>query len=117
MNIDNPEFWLFLDRLIDECPIVIDRPKGSVHPRYPKMIYPVNYGYLKGSTTVDGGGLDCWRGSGKDPLLVGLLLTVDVIKKDAEIKLLLGCTEEEIQLIINFLNGNSMRAVKIARNF
>ena len=26
----------------------IDRPPGSVHPRHPEMIYPVNYGYVDG---------------------------------------------------------------------
>ena len=116
MNPGNPEFWLFMDRLIEECPIEIDRPKGSSHPRYPQMIYPINYGFLRGSTTVDGGGLDCWRGSGDAAELVGLILTVDLIKKDAELKLLLGCTEDDIQIILNFLNKNSMRAVHLRRS-
>ena len=26
----------------------IDRPKGSRHPRYSDMIYPINYGYVEG---------------------------------------------------------------------
>jgi len=27
-----------------ESEIVIDRPKGSHHPRYPEIVYPVDYG-------------------------------------------------------------------------
>lgn len=104
------EFWDYLDRLVDECPLVIDRPKGSRHPRYPELIYPLDYGYLEGSTTVDGGGLDVWVGSFPDRSLTALALTVDLHKRDAELKLLLGCSEDELQIILAFLNDNSMRA-------
>lgn len=33
---------------------VIDRPLGSAHPRFPDMIYPVNYGYIPGVMGGDG---------------------------------------------------------------
>ena len=33
---------------------IIDRPIGSRHPRYPEMIYPVNYGYVSGVFGGDG---------------------------------------------------------------
>lgn len=32
---------------------VMDRPLGSAHPRYPDMIYPVNYGYVPGLIAGD----------------------------------------------------------------
>lgn len=32
---------------------VMDRPLGSAHPRYPDMIYPVNYGYVPGIMAGD----------------------------------------------------------------
>ncbi len=32
----------------------IDRPLGSVHPRYPDMIYPINYGYAEDFCAGDG---------------------------------------------------------------
>ena len=32
---------------------VMDRPLGSAHPRYPDMIYPVNYGYVPGVMAGD----------------------------------------------------------------
>ena len=34
--------------------ITVDRPKGSCHPRYPDLYYPVNYGYVDGVTAPDG---------------------------------------------------------------
>lgn len=32
----------------------MDRPKGSVHPRYMEMRYPINYGYIEGVIAPDG---------------------------------------------------------------
>ena len=109
------EFWNALDQLLDACPLVIDRPKGSTHPRYPELIYPLDYGYLLGSTTCDGGGLDAWRGSLAEPALTALALTVDLHKRDAEIKLLLGCNENDLQTILLFHNDGSQRATLILR--
>ena len=34
--------------------VIIDRPAGSRHPEYRDMIYPINYGYVKGVFSGDG---------------------------------------------------------------
>lgn len=47
MDKINDEFWNAIDELVSNSEIVIDRPKGSVHPRYTDFIYKVDYGYLK----------------------------------------------------------------------
>jgi len=107
--------WEYLDRLVAASRLVIDRPRGSHHPRYPNIIYPVDYGYLEGTTTVDGGGVDVWAGSLPNKSLTALVLTVDLHKRDVEIKLLLGCTEAEQQDIIEFHNDGLMRAAIILR--
>jgi coenzyme F420-0:L-glutamate ligase / coenzyme F420-1:gamma-L-glutamate ligase len=109
------DFWDYLDRMVAEHPAKIDRRRGSAHPRYPELIYPLDYGYLDGTTSIDGGGLDIWIGSLEAHHLDAVALTVDLHKRDAEIKLLLGCTEVEKQIILDFLNGNSMRAWLVRR--
>jgi inorganic pyrophosphatase len=111
----SPVFWDFLDRLVANSRLVIDRPTGSAHPHYPSLIYPMDYGYLEETVTIDGGGLDVFRGSLADPVLDALALTVDLEKRDAEIKLLLGCTPAEEQVVLDFLNGYSMRACLLRR--
>jgi inorganic pyrophosphatase len=85
-------------------PTVIDRPKGSPHPRYPEVISPLDYGYLEGTTSGDGNGIDVWLASlnSIDKILTGILCTFDTLKGDAEIKLLIGCTKEELQVIQDF---------------
>ena len=59
----NIEFWNALDKLVNNSEIIIDRPKGTSHPKYPDFIYRVDYGYLKDTTSMDGAGIDVWVGS------------------------------------------------------
>ena len=92
---DNSNFWHHLDKLIAESKIIIDRPKGSTHPRYPSYTYPLDYGYLENTTSMDGGGIDIWQGSCPAQKLDAIICTIDLNKRDSEIKLLIGCTEEE----------------------
>jgi len=103
MNFDKL-FWQGLENLITTNSIIIDRPKGKPHPRHPDMVYPLDYGYLENTTASDGGGIDVWMGSLQTKLLTGILCTFDKIKRDAEIKLLIGCTQEDIEIIRNFHN-------------
>lgn len=109
------EFWEKLDRLVVEHEIVIDRPKGSAHPRYPSLIYPLDYGYLKGTSSMDGDGIDVWLGGLGGKRLDAIIVTIDMYKKDSEIKLLLGCTAEEKQTILTMLNERMMSAILIER--
>lgn len=109
------EFWSALDELVSHSNIVIDRPKGSAHPRYPDFIYPVDYGYLKGTFSMDGEGIDVWRGSDSSQTLTAIICTVDLVKRDSEVKLLLGCTEAEIQTILAFHNGSDLMKGMLVR--
>ena len=94
MNEYNDAFWNVLDELVSNSEIVIDRPKGSAHPRFPDFIYKVDYGYLKNTASMDGAGIDVWVGSG-DRKIDAVMCIVDLLKRDSEIKILIGCTEEE----------------------
>lgn len=110
-------FWTALDRLIEASTLMIDRPKGSAHPRFSKCIYPLDYGYLEGTSAMDGGGIDVWRGSDPEQRLTALICTVDLMKKDSEIKLLIGCTEAELQAVMNFHNDSEyMKGLLIRRS-
>ncbi len=103
------EFWRLIDSLVDESEIVIDRPKGTSHPHYPAFIYRVDYGYLKGTTAMDASGIDVWVGSG-GKYVDAIICTVDLTKRDSEIKILIGCTEEEKHLI--YLTHNETPRMK-----
>ena len=98
MNTFNNDFWRALDSLVDNSEIVIDRPKGTAHPKYPDFIYKVDYGYLKNTSSMDGAGIDVWIGSGEKKI-DAIMCIVDLMKRDSEIKILIGCTEEEKQIV------------------
>ena len=96
-------------KLITTNNLIIDRPKGTLHPRYSEMIYPLDDGYLENTVSSDSGGIDVWLGTlntvqGKQDAkaLTGILCTFDTLKRDAEIKLLIGCSQADIQVIRYF---------------
>lgn len=116
MNKYDIEFWRTLDALVQQSEIVIDRPKGTAHPRFPNVIYQVDYGYLKDTTTMDGGGIDLWLGTAENRKVTGIVCTVDRMKRDSEIKLLIGCTEEEKAVVYESHNDSEyMKGILIDR--
>lgn len=103
-------FWEAVTKLLLTNPIIADRPKGTQHPRYREMIYPLDYGYVENTISSAAGGMDVWIGSlntvtdnRRAKTLTGILCTFDTLKRDAEIKLLIGCSQDEIRIIRNFL--------------
>jgi len=110
------DFWKAVDALVSSGKIIIDRPKGSVHPRFPNIEYKVDYGYIENTSSMDGSGIDVWLGSLADKKVNAILCTVDLMKKDSEIKLLMGCTEEEIKDIYHFHNDSElMKGILVRR--
>ncbi len=115
MKYDN-DFWKAVDALVSSGKIVIDRPKGSVHPRFPNIKYEVDYGYIENTSSPDGVGIDVWFGSLANPKVNAIICTVDLMKRDSEIKLLIGCTEEEIKTLYKFHNHTEfMKGILIRR--
>ena len=115
-DAQNTEFWKLLDELVQKSEIVIDRPKGTAHPKFPNFIYRVDYGYLKDTTSMDGGGIDVWVGSKPDKEITGIICIVDMLKRDSEIKILIGCTEEETAIVYETHNEtDSMKGILIRR--
>ena len=107
-------FWAILDQLA-AGDIIIDRQRGSRHPRLPDMIYPLDYGYLAGTTAGDGDGIDVWLGGLPERSVTGIVCTADAHKRDAEIKLLLGCTSEEMATVQRFLNSHGLGCIVLSR--
>ena len=115
MSKNNVEFWNALDELVDNSEIVIDRPKGTSHPKYPDFIYRVDYGYLKDTSSMDGAGIDVWVGSGEKKV-DAIMCIVDLMKKDSEIKILIGCTDEEKRIVYETHNETQfMKGILIRR--
>jgi len=108
-------FWRKLEELVEKSEVVLDRPKGSVHPRRPEIIYPLDYGYLAETSGGDGDEVDVWRGSLEEAHLDAVVCTADPHKRDAEIKVLLGCSPAEQRLIYEFHETHGMGALLVER--
>lgn len=112
--MENP-FWQQLDVLVNACPMILDRPKGTPHPRYPDFIYPLDYGYLEGTHSADGDGIDVWVGSLPEKQVTAIICNLDLLKRDSEMKLLLGCTPHEAQQLLAIHNTGTQSAILIER--
>lgn len=89
--------------------VTVDRPMGSAHPKYPDMIYPVNYGYLSGTLSPDGEPEDAYILGVEEPVssFTGCIIAQIHRENDIEDKWVVapqGCcfTEEEIRAATHF---------------
>ena len=65
---------------------------------------------------MDGGGIDIWRGTGGD-FVDAIICTVDLMKRDSEIKILIGCDEDEKLLVLETHNNSEyMKGILIRRD-
>jgi inorganic pyrophosphatase len=108
-------FWCRLDHLVAASDLKIDRPKGSTHPRFSGFIYPFDYGYLDGTRSGDGDGIDVWIGTLPEQQVTGIICSVEIEQRDAELKILLGCTPQEARVILQTHNRGAQSAILIER--
>jgi inorganic pyrophosphatase len=108
-------FWLHADHLLATNTFVVDRPRESRHPSHPDFEYPLDYGYLQDTSAADGGGIDAWRGSLDEQRVTAVIITVDLLKRDVELKLLVGCTDEEANLALAAHQSSSLATLLVAR--
>jgi len=112
---DARAFWAAADALVAASQVLLDRPRGTAHPRYPDVIFPLDYGYLAETRSPDGGGIDVWIGSGPDRYVNAVVITLDLLKRESEIKLLLDCTPEEQRIILALHRIGAQSALLVTR--
>lgn len=112
---DGNNFGDKLDGLVATSNIKIERSKGTPHPRYSSLIYPLDYGYLQDTHAGDGSNIDVWIGSLYPSNVTAVICSVDLKKRDREIKILLGCTPSEAQDILKIHNLGSQSAILLVR--
>jgi inorganic pyrophosphatase len=109
-------YWNGLDRLVSTHRIVVDRPKGTRSKVYPEEASPLDYGYLEGTVSGDGAGVDVWVGSLKGRAVTGVICTVDLLKGDVETKLLVGCSDEEAETALSCHNVGQQHGILVKRH-
>ena len=112
---NNVYFWQKLDTLLLSSTCTIDRPKGTRHAKFPNLVYPVDYGILKDTLASDGTPINVYKGSRKTFQVEAITVSADILKKDCVVKLLVGCTEEEVDDILHFLNQSEFQKAILVR--
>ncbi len=102
-------FWIRLDDLVASSEIVLDRPKRIAVP-------PIDYGYLSDTSGGDGQEIDVWRGSAEGKYVDAIVCTVDLRKRDAEIKVLIGCSDGEKKSICEYHTSDRTAALLVTRS-
>jgi len=65
---------------------------------------------------MDGDGIDIWNGTDSKQEIDAIICIVDLQKRDSEIKILIGCTEDEKEKIYNIHNESEyMKGILIYR--
>ncbi len=92
-----------------EVEMVIDRPLGSRHPKYPDEIYEINAGYIPGIIAPDGKELDAYHLSSSEPLdkVSGVVIAIIHRLEDDDDKLVVvskgkTLTDVEIEEKVHF---------------
>jgi inorganic pyrophosphatase len=75
----------------------------------------LDYGYLQDTQAGDGSNIDVWIGSLSSSNVTAVICSVDLEKRDTEIKILLGCTSSEAQDILNIHNIGFQSAILLVR--
>ena len=67
-----------MPKIGDTVTIKMDRPIGTVHPKHPDLVYPINYGYVPGLMAPDGEEQDAYVLGVDEPLeeFTGRLIAV-----------------------------------------
>lgn len=99
-----------LEKMIGQSvDVFVDRPKGSVHPKHKDIVYPINYGYIKEITSVDGEYQDAYVIGEENAVncCIGKVYAVIERENDIEDKLIVVIDDkdysiEEIKEKINF---------------
>jgi len=112
---NNVFFWQKLDTLLLSSEVVIERKKATAHPRYANLIYPVDYGYFSDTVSGDSSEVDLFKGTKKGSAIESIIVAVDILKKDVEVKVLLGCTKDEEMEILRFLNQTDFQKTILIR--
>ncbi|MFV0381986.1 MAG: Inorganic pyrophosphatase [Breznakia sp.] len=112
---NNALFWQKLDTIYVSSEIVIEHKKNTAHPRFVNAICPVDYGFLRDTMSAEMSKIDVFIGSGDVSRIHAIMVSVDILKKDCEIKILIGCSEEETHDILVFLNENESQKCVLLR--
>lgn len=95
--------------------INLNRKKGDVHPVFKNLIYPTDYGHVTDTKSVTSEGVSVYAGSGDRNKITALVVAADILAKELDVKMLIGCTEQEVDDVLRFLNQTDLQKTVLIR--
>jgi inorganic pyrophosphatase len=112
---NNAYFWQKIDTLFLSSKLVITRRKNDIHPKFPNLIYPTDYGYVNDTNSVSGDGVSVYAGTGNRSIITALVVAADILAKELDVKVLAGCNERETDDVLRFLNQTDYQKTVLIR--
>lgn len=112
---NNAFFWQKLDTLLLSSNFILKQVAGSSHAQYSNLIYPVDYGYLSDTLSPDQQGIPMYKGALSSHQVSTIIVAADILNKDIEVKLLVGCTPEQEDKILRFVNQTDYQKTILIR--
>ena len=112
---NNAYFWQKLDTLFLSSGFSIARKKGDVHPNFANLIYPVDYGHVNDTKSISGEGVSLYAGTSDRSRITALIVAADILAKELDVKLLVGCNENEVEEVLRFLNQTDYQKTILIR--
>ncbi len=101
---NNAFFWQKVDTLYLSGTRKVFKKKGEVHDTFKNLVYPLDYARIEDMKSVSGHGVAVYLGSENRNKVSALVVAADILEKELDVKVLAGCTEEEIEEVLRYLN-------------
>ena len=112
---NNAFFWQKVDTLYLSGTRKIIKKKGEQHDTYKNLVYPLDYARIEDMKSVSGHGVAVYLGSQNRNQVSGLIVAADILEKELDVKVLAGCSEEEIEDVLRFLNQTDFQKTVLIR--
>ncbi len=110
---NNAYFWQKVDTVFLSSHVNIIRHKGETHPQFKNLVYPTEYGHLE--ETGNGDPISVYMGTKNHSEITGLVIAADILQKTIDVKILVGCTEDEENEVLHFLNQTDFQKTVLIR--
>lgn len=114
---NNVYFWQKLDTLILSGKWEVNRKQGEAALDYPGLVYPFDFGTIKDTISAPSTPLYCFHGSLKNMQATAIVIQADILSREVITKVLIGCTPEECNIILKFINATEFqKAIMVRRS-
>jgi len=98
---NNAYFWQKVDTLYLSSGYRLTKKKGETHDEFKNLVYPLDYGKVNANGEK---GVSVYAGSLNRNKVTSLVISADILAKELDVKILAGCTDEETDEVLRFLN-------------